>query len=81
MKKYKLSTDNRQHFPLSFDYISYWNLDEEEDTERIDNYDDPFFDGISSEKYQTSACMPSSHFKLISKTLDLTFFDNKKPNE
>jgi len=78
MKKYKLITNNRQHFPISFDYISYWNLSDE--PERIDNYNDPFFDGIPSDKYQTSAYMPASHFKSISKTLDLTFFDNKDSN-
>jgi len=79
MKKYKLKTKEREHFPISFDYISYWNLEEEPD--RIDNYDDPFFDGLPSEKYQTSAYMPASHFKSISKTLDLTFFDKKETNE
>ena len=79
MKKFELKTENREHFPISFDYISYWNLAEEPD--RIDNYDDPFFDGLPSEKYQTPAYMPASHFKSISKTLDLTFFDKKDPNE
>lgn len=79
MKKYNLSTKNRQHFPIGFDYISYWKLSDE--PERIDNYDDPFFDGIPSKKYQTSAYMPASHFKSISKTLDLNYFEKRKTDE
>lgn len=77
MKKFNLKTKYRQHFPIGFDFISYWKLGDE--IERIDNFDDPFFDGITSEKYQTSSYIPSSHFKSISKILDLTHFDKKEP--
>jgi hypothetical protein len=75
MKKYSLPTKNREHFPISFSYISYWRLSDE--TERIDNFNDPFFDGILSKKYQTPASMPISHFKMISKIIDLNYFENE----
>ncbi len=75
MKKYILPTKNREHFPISFKYISYWKLSDEID--RIDNFNDPFFDGISSRKYQTPASMPISHFKMISKIIDLNYFENE----
>lgn len=79
MKKYQLTTTSREHFPISFDHIRYWKLSEE--PERIDNYDDPFFDGIPSEKYQTPAYMPISHFKTISKIVDLEHIQSNMNNE
>lgn len=79
MKKYKLVTDKRQHFPISFNYIRYWKLSE--GPERIDNYNDPFFDGIPSGKYQTPSYMPISHFKTISKIIDLNHLQSHISDE
>lgn len=69
MKKFELPEEGKQHLPISFNYIRYWKLSEE--PERIDNYNDPFFDGLPSSKYQTSSFTPISHFKTISKIVDL----------
>ena len=76
LKIYAFKEELMPNFPIVFKYIHYWKF--EDDPKRIDNYDDPYFDGLESKKYQTSAIMPIGHYKPISKSFDMSVFKKNK---
>lgn len=79
LKKYAINRDLFSSFPVNFKFIHYWNFAEEPG--RIDNFDDPYFDGIRSDKYQTDCFLPLGHHKPISKIVDWKVFSKPKDGQ
>jgi len=74
LRHFKISKKYFRTFPLIYNFIYYWKFSEEPD--RVDNFDDPYFDGVISEKYQTKTYLPMGHFKPISKIVDMKALEN-----
>ena len=75
-KKMQIDSEFLAEFPVKFKYINYWKFSEEPG--RIDNFDDPYFRGVDSAKYQTDNFASMGHYKPISKIVNLGVLSNGK---
>lgn len=73
----KITKEEMSRFPIKFNFIDYWKFDDSKD--RIDNFNDPYFDGVEIKKYQCKNYMPMGSIKPISKIInyDLLITDEK----
>ena len=69
----KIKKNDLKNLPIKFKFIDFWKFDD--GTKRIDNYNDPYFDGMKVIKYQSNCYMPMGSIKPISKIIEFNLID------